>query len=220
MTAADTALRRRILAAAVDLFADHGYDATSVSQVINRAGVAKGGFYHHFASKKELLYAVYGDLIQRQLEGLERILAQRMPPAETLRALIMDLVETTAASTREALVFSRELSQLGNRRIVQMRGQRRRYHNALIKLVDAAQQRGQFSPVASPEIVVYMIFGVVNELPRWYRPAGRVRPEQIGTEIADLVLAGLHAGESESPLSDWSGADRTGAAATGRSALR
>jgi AcrR family transcriptional regulator len=196
VTAADTAVRRRILAAAVDLFAEHGYDATSVSQVINRAGVAKGGFYHHFASKDDLLYAVYGDLIDRQLEGMERILAQRMPPAQTLRALIMDLVETTAGSAREALVFSRELSQLGNRRIVQMRSKRRRYHNAVITLVDDAQGRGQFSPVASPETVAFTIFGMVNEMPRWYRPAGRVRPEQIGTEIADLVLAGLSTGQA------------------------
>lgn len=198
MTAADTAVRRRILAAAVDLFAEHGYDATSVSQVINRAGVAKGGFYHHFRSKDDLLYAVYGDLIERQLDGMERILAQRMPPVQTLRALIMDLVETTARSAREALVFSRELAQLGNRRIVQMRSQRRRYHNAVIKLVDDAQGRGQFSSVASPETVAFTIFGVVNEIPRWYRPAGRVRPEQIGTEIADLVLAGLSTGQAGS----------------------
>jgi AcrR family transcriptional regulator len=197
VTTADTEVRRRILAAAVDLFADHGYDATSVSQVISRAGVAKGGFYHHFASKDELLIAVYGELINRQMDGMDRILAQRRSPAETLRLLIGDLVETTAASAREALVFSRELSQLGNHRIVQMRGQRRKYHNAMIKLVREAQERGQFSAVASPEIITFTIFGVINEMPRWYRPAGRIRPEQIASEIADLVLAGLHAEETD-----------------------
>lgn len=193
----EAGVRQRILTAAVDLFADHGYDATSVSQVINRAGVAKGGFYHHFASKDELLYAVYGDLITRQLEGMNRILAEGLSPAETLRALIADLVETTAASAREALVFSRELSQLGNRRIMQMRSQRRRYHNAMIRLVSEAQERGEFRTVASPEIVTFTIFGVINEMPRWYRPAGRLRPEQIATEVADLVLAGLHGTEGD-----------------------
>ena len=197
MTAADTDVRRRILAAAVDLFADHGYDATSVSQVISRAGVAKGGFYHHFASKDELLHAVYGELIDRQVAGMDRILAERRSPAETLRLLIADLVETTAARAREALVFSRELSQLGNSRIMQMRGQRRKYHNAMIKLVREAQERGEFSAVASPEMVTFTIFGVINEMPRWYRPAGRMRPEQIASEIADLVLAGLHAEETD-----------------------
>ncbi len=193
----EAGVRQRILTAAVDLFADHGYDATSVSQVITRAGVAKGGFYHHFASKDELLYAVYGDLITRQLEGMHRILAEGLSPAETLRALIVDLVETTAASAREALVFSRELSQLGNRRIMQMRSQRRRYHNTVTRLVSEAQERGEFRAVASPEIVTFTIFGVINEMPRWYRPAGRLRPEQIATEVADLVLAGLHGTEGD-----------------------
>ena len=193
----EAGVRQRILTAAVDLFADHGYDATSVSQVITRAGVAKGGFYHHFASKDELLYAVYGDLITRQLEGMHRILAGGLSPAETLRALIVDLVETTAASAREALVFSRELSQLGNRRIMQMRSQRRRYHNTVTRLVREAQERGEFRAVASPEIVTFTIFGVINEMPRWYRPAGRLRPEQIATEVADLVLAGLHGSEGD-----------------------
>jgi AcrR family transcriptional regulator len=193
----EVSVRQRILAAAVDLFADHGYDATSVSQVISRAGVAKGGFYHHFASKDELLWAVYGDLIDRQLAGMERILAQNLAPAETLRALIADLVETTAASAREALVFSRELSQLGNRRIVQMRSKRRRYHEGIARLVREAQERGQFSDTVSAEIVTSTIFGVVNEIPRWYRPNGRMRPEQIATEIANLVLAGLRADEGD-----------------------
>jgi AcrR family transcriptional regulator len=193
----EAGVRQRILTAAVDLFADHGYDATSVSQVITRAGVAKGGFYHHFASKDELLYAVYGDLITRQLEGMNRILAEGLSPAEALRALIVDLVETTAASAREALVFSRELSQLGNRRIMQMRSQRRRYHNAVTRLVSEAQERGEFRTVASPEIVTFTIFGVINEMPRWYRPAGRMRPEQIATEVADLVLAGLRGTEGD-----------------------
>jgi AcrR family transcriptional regulator len=193
----EAGVRQRILSAAVDLFADHGYDATSVSQVISRAGVAKGGFYHHFASKDDLLFAVYGDLITRQLDGMNRILAERLSAAETLRALIVDLVETTAESAREALVFSRELSQLGNRRIMQMRSQRRRYHNAVTRLVSEAQQRGEFRAVVSPEIVTFTIFGVINEMPRWYRPAGRLRPEQIATEVADLVLAGLRGDEGD-----------------------
>ena len=45
--------------------------------MITRAGVAKGGFYHHFASKEALLYEVYGDLIGRQLAAMDEILGRR-----------------------------------------------------------------------------------------------------------------------------------------------
>ena len=71
MTAADeTGTRQRIVAAAVALFAEQGFDATSVNQVVARAGVAKGALYHHFDSKDDLLYEVYRELVDRQLAGL------------------------------------------------------------------------------------------------------------------------------------------------------
>ena len=89
---AETGARQRIVAAAVALFAEQGYDATSVNQVVARAGVAKGALYHHFESKDDLLYEVYRELVDRQLAGLRAILAEGWPPAATLRALIDDLV--------------------------------------------------------------------------------------------------------------------------------
>jgi AcrR family transcriptional regulator len=53
--------RRRIVRAAAELFAGHGYSATSLNDVITAAGSTKGGFYFHFASKAELGLAVVAD---------------------------------------------------------------------------------------------------------------------------------------------------------------
>ena len=189
MTSTD--LRARVLDAAVDLFARQGYDGTSVAEVIAQARVAKGGFYHHFASKEALLYEVYGDLISRQLRAMDEIVARGRPPAETLRALIVDLVVSTAASSRQALVFWREMHKLGDERSTEYRRQRRRYHDTVKRLVRDGQAAGEFAAVASPDTITFTIFGVVNELPVWYRPGGRARPAQLATEIADFLLAGL-----------------------------
>jgi len=186
-----SALRDRVLDSAADLFARQGYDGTSVAQVIAQAGVAKGGFYHHFASKEALLFEVYGDLISRQLAAMDEILARELPPGDTLRALITDLVESTAASAQRALVFWRELNKLGNESTEQYRRARRRYHDAVQRLVRDGQASGAFAAVASPEVVTFTVFGVINELPLWYRPNGRKRPAQIATELADFVLAAL-----------------------------
>lgn len=192
MTAAVTQdARARVLSAAVELFARQGYDGTSVAEVISQAGVAKGGFYHHFTSKEALLYEVYGDLITRQLASMDAILARGLTPADTLRALIADLVESTAASAQQALVFWREQHKLGDERTEHYRLARRRYHDTVSTFIRDGQAGGSFASVASPEMVTFTIFGVINELPLWYRPEGRKRPAQIGTELADLVLAAL-----------------------------
>jgi AcrR family transcriptional regulator len=184
-------LRSRLLDAAVELFAQQGYDATSVSQVITRAGVAKGGFYHHFPSKEALLYEVYGDLITRQMTGIDEIIAQRRPAADTLRAIIADLVVTTATSARPALVFWREMHRLGDDRAAEYRTVRRRCHDTVRSVVRSAQARGEFASTVSADTVTFTIFGFVNQLPTWFKPGGRKKPAQLATELADLVLASL-----------------------------
>ncbi|HEV7204458.1 MAG TPA: TetR/AcrR family transcriptional regulator [Jatrophihabitans sp.] len=196
---APSAVRDRVLDAAVELFAQQGYDGTSVAQVVARAGVAKGGFYHHFASKEALLYEVYGDLITRQLAVMDDLVARGRPAAETLRALIVDLVTSTAASARQALVFGREMHRLGDERTEQYRRERRRYHDTVKQLIADGQASGEFAPVASADTVTFTIFGVVNELPLWYSPDGRKRPAELGDELADFVLAGLAPPATPSP---------------------
>lgn len=162
-----------------------------MSQVVSAAGVAKGGFYHHFASKQELLYEVYGDLITRQLAAMDEIVARRLSASDTLRLLVEDLVISTAASARQAMVFWREMHLLEDARAEQYRRERRRYHDTVRRIVRNGQAAGDFAAVASADVVTFTIFGVVNELPRWYRPSGRKRPGQIASELADFVLAGL-----------------------------
>jgi AcrR family transcriptional regulator len=56
--------RESLLSAALSLFAEHGYDATTVDEIAKRAGVAVGGFYLHFRSKKQLLLVLMNRLLE------------------------------------------------------------------------------------------------------------------------------------------------------------
>ena len=57
--------RKQILEAAMALFAEHGYQATSIAQITSRAGTAAGAFYVYFRSKRQLLIVLMNDLIER-----------------------------------------------------------------------------------------------------------------------------------------------------------
>ena len=48
--------KRKIFEAAMDLFAQKGYDGTSVEEITSVVGIAKGTLYYHFSSKEEILY--------------------------------------------------------------------------------------------------------------------------------------------------------------------
>ncbi len=75
-----SAVETRILAAAVRLFAEQGFDGTSVQEIVERAEVTKGALYHYFDSKNDLLFEIYHSLLSRQLADLDRILGEGLPP--------------------------------------------------------------------------------------------------------------------------------------------
>ncbi|MFD7160201.1 TetR/AcrR family transcriptional regulator [Kribbella sp. NPDC059898] len=71
--------RERLVLAAVDLFAEHGYDATTVTQIADRAGVTKSTFFRHFPDKRELLVAGQDTLSTLLSEGIADAPAEATP---------------------------------------------------------------------------------------------------------------------------------------------
>ena len=71
--------RERLVVAAVDLFAEQGYDATTVAQIAERAGVTKSTFFRHFPDKRELLVAGQETLRTLLAEGIAEAPAQAGP---------------------------------------------------------------------------------------------------------------------------------------------
>jgi AcrR family transcriptional regulator len=82
------ATRERVLAAARDLFADQGYDAATVRQIANCAGVAVGSVFTCFASKGEILSEVMKDRLEALYAELDRVLpCLRGSTADRLRSM-------------------------------------------------------------------------------------------------------------------------------------
>jgi len=64
--------KEKILKAAVELFSRSGYNGTSTSEIAQRAGVAQGTIFHHFASKENLLAAICEELVNDYIQGIRR----------------------------------------------------------------------------------------------------------------------------------------------------
>jgi AcrR family transcriptional regulator len=184
-------MEERILASAVELFAEQGFDATTVQQVVDRAQVTKGALYHYFDAKDDLLYEIYHALIGTQTADLEEIAARGMSASDTVRAILVNVVRTTVDRLPEAKVFFREAHKLDAERHVAFRADRRRYHESFRQVIANGQASGEFATVVPPDTVVQIAMGVVNQLPVWYRSDGAKTAEELGNEIADFVLAAL-----------------------------
>ncbi|WP_427917168.1 TetR/AcrR family transcriptional regulator [Streptomyces sp. cg40] len=70
---------QRLVVAAVDLFTEQGYDATTVAQIAERAGVTKSTFFRHFSDKRELLVAGQETLSRLLADGITEAPADASP---------------------------------------------------------------------------------------------------------------------------------------------
>ena len=79
------ATRGALLAAARDLFAEHGFARTGREQIVERAGVTRGAMYHHFDSKENLFRAVVEDVERDVVERIAVAAMKGTDPAEVLK---------------------------------------------------------------------------------------------------------------------------------------
>src|SRR3984885_15595564 len=89
--------RERLVSAAVDLFTEQGYDATTVAQTAQRAGVTRSTFFRHFPDKREVLAAGKDALCQLLTAGI----AAAPPSATPLEAIGAGLNAAAEALTPE-----------------------------------------------------------------------------------------------------------------------
>ena len=182
---------QRLMAAATRLFAERGYDRTSVQEIVEAAGVTKGALYHYFGSKDDLLHEIYGRLLRLQQQRLDSIAASQKPVQERLRDAAADVVVTTIENLDDASIFLRSMHQLSPEKQKQVRAERRHYHEGFRALIEEGQKDGVFTTDTPADLVVDYHFGSVHHLPTWYRPDGPLSPQQVADHLADLLLRAL-----------------------------
>jgi AcrR family transcriptional regulator len=82
-----------IMQAALELFAQRGFDATSISQIAKEAGISKGLMYNYFSSKEELLKAIVSNALTDGKEMTEVLWDESLDPKEQLIRMIRGVVD-------------------------------------------------------------------------------------------------------------------------------
>ncbi|MEU0371027.1 TetR/AcrR family transcriptional regulator [Streptomyces sp. NPDC006283] len=186
-----TPVPQRLLAAATRLFAERGYDRTSVQEIVEAAGVTKGALYHYFGSKEDLLQEVYARVLRVQQQRLDAYADADAPVETRLRDAAADVVVTTIENLDDADIFFRSMHHLSPEKHKQVRAERRRYHERFRALVEEGQKSGVFSTATPADLVVDYHFGSVHHLSTWYRPDGPLTKQQVADHLADLLLRSL-----------------------------
>src|SRR6201996_9274607 len=93
--------RERLVYAALDLFSEQSYDATTVNEIADRAGVTKMTFFRHFPDKREVLFAAGQEIHSRILADAIAAAPDSAAPLEAVAAAIEALSATFSDDRRE-----------------------------------------------------------------------------------------------------------------------
>jgi AcrR family transcriptional regulator len=185
--------RTRILDAAQEAFARYGYDATGVAEICQRAGVTKGGFYHHFPSKQD----VFLEMLQRWLQGLDQQMEARCLGERTVLEELLDMTAMMPAVFRDAggrlPLFLEFLTEAGHSHAVWQAtvAPFRKYHDFFADMIKDGMEEGSLRDV-DPDLASHLLLAFVVGL----LAIGLLDPQgadwgQVTQEGMGMLLAGL-----------------------------
>ena len=206
-----------IQAAALRHFAVHGYDAASMRQIAADAGITIATLYFHCSTKEQLLFNVLEAQMRGLIEGLDEVLANTRPSwAARLAAAIRFHIQYVTRDEEGANISSSELRGLTGELRKRHLATRDAYERKFRDLLKQGIAAGEFAPVDVP-IIVAGILGVGLAVGRWYRPGGRLTPDEIADEYIRFIVKALDPSVPAPPVADRSpGRGRAGARSTSR----
>lgn len=189
MARRDTYTPDTLLAVAVRVFNERGYDGTSMEHLSKAAGISKSSIYHHVRGKEELLRRA----VSRALDGLFGILAE--PGARDGRAI--ERLEYVTRRTAEVLMAELPYVTL----LLRVHGntdterwalaRRREFDQQVAELLKQAAAEGDLRADIDVRLATRLLFGMINSIVEWYRPErGSAEPE-VAAAVVRMAFAGL-----------------------------
>jgi AcrR family transcriptional regulator len=178
-----------VLAIAVKLFNERGYDGTSMEDLSKKLGITKSAIYHHVSGKEELLRLA----VNRGLDGLFTIVAQLEEADGPAIRKLEHLVRGSVGVLVTDLPFVTLLLRVrGNTKVERDALARRRDFDHLVtKLVTEAAEEGDLRVDIDPSVAARILFGMVNSLIEWYKPRGKNGAMALADAIVAIAFDGL-----------------------------
>jgi AcrR family transcriptional regulator len=178
-----------LLAVAVRLFNERGYDGTSMEDLSRKLGITKSAIYHHVPSKEELLRLA----VNRALDGLfaevDRLDAVDGRAIDRLEHLVRGSVVVLAGQLPFVTLL---LRVRGNTKVErEALARRREFDHLVADLVAKAAAEGDLRSAIDPAVAARLLFGMVNSLVEWYRPRGAAAAEDLADTVVTVAFDGL-----------------------------
>jgi len=180
-----------IAAAAGKLFSTRGYVETSMEDIAATAKLSKGGMYHYFNCKQDILYFILSNFMDLLLEGFEQELENMANPADKISYIISHHVQAYVAHMHSAKVLFNEAHNLSASKLSTIESREKRYFSIIAGVLSSYV--GRKLGKAKLTVVTFNLLGMCNWIYSWYNPQGPMDSEQLSQIIFDNFTKGLSA---------------------------
>ncbi|MCH0542443.1 TetR family transcriptional regulator [Streptomyces sp. MUM 203J] len=169
-------MRRELAAAAMELFATKGYEATTVDEIAAAAGVARRTFFRHFRSKEEAIFPDHDDTLMRA-EAVLNAAPAHEHPLDTVCRGIKEVMKMYAASPAVSVAryrLTREVPTLREREIASVARYERLFTRYLLSHFDERDHHdGNDDPLLAEVAASAVVTAHNHVLRRWLRAGGK-----------------------------------------------
>lgn len=163
----------------------------TVNQIVTETGTSKGGFYHHFGSKDELLFVIHDYFISYVLTKAQEVIETDMNPTEKMQKIITSFVKVFDLYKPHISVFYQESNYLKPQYVDAIKEKRESYKQIIFNVIREGIEKGEFRPELPVDITGMSILGMVNWSYKWYKKDGEKTIEEIANIYVDLILHSL-----------------------------
>ena len=198
--------RQEILRAAARLFQQQGYDATSMNDVAAALKLSKGGLYHHFQSKDEILFHIMSHAMditeERVINVVRRIDGASLDRAradvtrtdvteERLRTLIrLHIQLVLSPEDREITVMLHENHPLPPALRRKINGRKKDYLHFVEHLIADVQRKRNSQSSVTPRAAALALVGMINWIYQCYKPDGPLTGDALVRQYTDIFFHG------------------------------
>lgn len=173
--------------AALSLFAERGYRATTMRDIGEALGIRGPSLYNHVGSKREILRDIVLGTLDRLLAGHEAAVAGVADPAERLRRAVEAHVLYAVSHKREVLVNNREVLSLGPEDRALLVAKRNEYERRFRVVIERGVREGRFD-AGSARLASYSILDMGNGVAAWFREDGPLSGEEVARHYGEIAL--------------------------------
>jgi AcrR family transcriptional regulator len=181
------------------LFADKGYERTSIRDITRELGMSTSSLYYYFKSKEELLFDLMNDGMDESLSEVEVICGSTLSPSEKMEKAVR-FYTTFYASNRERLILLvHDIDSLNNSYKEVLIQKEQRHAELLKNILQDLKNEGRLKDL-HPTVAAFAFYGMIHWLFKWYDPQGPINPDDLADSFLEIFTRGVLSREESTSL--------------------